>query len=147
MHLYPVLKFLHILAVIVFVGGIFARQLIRGIARKSSEIQSLASLTHAARRIDMVMVSPGSTAASVLGVILAVIGGVPILGFLEGGSENWLLVSTLLLIAASVPVPAIFLPWGKRVELILQSALAQGAVTPELRAALEDRSVALAHRF
>ncbi|MGE5252159.1 MAG: DUF2269 family protein [Bacteroidota bacterium] len=147
MHLYSILKFLHILAVTVFVGGIFARQLIRRTAAKNAEIQSVASLIRAARRIDAVMVGPGSMAAAVLGVNVALLGGVPITGFLQGGSENWLLASNILLIGVIVLVPAIFLPWGRRMEPILRSALVQGAVTPELRDALEDRRVSLAHRI
>ena len=48
MTFYNVIKFLHILAVAITIGGMFARELIRGVARKSGEVQAVASLTNAA---------------------------------------------------------------------------------------------------
>ena len=48
MNWYNVFKFLHILAVIVMVGGIFARQLVRAIAKKSEDPKVIVSLTQVA---------------------------------------------------------------------------------------------------
>ena len=48
------------------------------------------------------MVRIGSSAALVLGIILALMAGFPILGFLQGASENWLLASNLLLLGVIV---------------------------------------------
>ena len=63
MNLYSVLKFLHVLSVIMFVGGIFARQLVRSLAKKAEAVQVVAGLSWAAGRIDMVLVRSGSTVA------------------------------------------------------------------------------------
>ena len=71
----------------------------------------------------------------------------PILGFLQGASQNWLLVSNLLLVSTGVLVPTVFLPRGKKYAPILQAALARGEITPELRAAMGDRVVSLAHWY
>ena len=144
---YSVVKFLHITSVILFVGGLFARQLVRRYARKAQDIQLFASLNHAAGQIERVLVVPGSQAALVLGVVLALIAGFPIFGFLQGASQNWLLVSNILLLVSIVLVPTVFLPRGKKFEPLLQAALAEGQITPQLQAAMDDKVVKLAHYY
>ena len=145
MNWYNVFKFLHIMAVIVMIGGMLARQLVRGIAKKSAEVSVIASLTQVAMRLDRAMVIPGSNLVLVFGIILALMLKWPIFGFLQGASQNWLLVSNILLLVISVLVPAVFLPHNRKVDSLLQNALADGRVTSELRAALNDRKNQLAH--
>jgi len=142
-----IVKFLHIVAAIVMIGGGFARQLIRSIAKKSEDIRQVAFLTQAAGRIDRLMVIPGSDLVIIFGIILAVVLKQPILGFLQGASRNWLLVANLLVIAILVVVFAIFIPYNRRLEPIIQSALAEGHVTAELSAALDDNIVKWGHHF
>jgi uncharacterized membrane protein len=142
---YNFFKFLHILAVIVMVGGMFARQLVRGIAKRSDDVKVIASLTQVAMRMDRAMVIPGSNLVLVFGVILAFMLKWPIFGFLQGASQNWLLVSNILLIIMIVLIPAVFLPHNKRVVSLLQIALAEGRVTPELSATLNDKMNDLTH--
>ena len=91
------------------------------------------------------MVIPGSNLVVVLGVILAILLKWPIFGFLQGASQNWLLVSNILLVISIVLVPTIFLPHNRKVESLLHNALAEGHVTPELSAALNDQTNSLAH--
>ena len=146
MNWYLVIKYLHITAVAITIGGMFARQLVRGIARNSDDIKSVASLTQAAVRMDRGMVIPGSNLMILFGIILAVMQKWPIFGFLQGADRNWLLVSNLLLIVMIVLIPGIFIPYNKKVESLLQSALAEGRVTPELSTALNDRRNVMAHR-
>jgi uncharacterized membrane protein len=146
MNWYLVVKYLHITAVAVTIGGMFARHLVRGIASKSDDIKSVASLTHAAVRMDRAMVIPGSNLMILMGIILAVMQKWPIFGFLQGSDRNWLLVSNLLLIVMIVLIPGVFIPHNKQVESLLQPALAEGRVTPELSAALNDRRNLMAHR-
>ena len=86
-----------------------------------------------------------STIILPLGIILAVMLKWSIFGFLQGASQNWLLVSNILLILMLALVPAVFIPHNKKVEALLPTALAQGAVHPELAAALTDRKDRLAH--
>ena len=145
MNWYNFFKFLHILAVVVMVGGIFARQLVRGIAKKSADVKVIESLTLIAGRIDRAMVIPGGNFVVVFGVILALMLKWPIFGFLQGASQNWLLVSNILLILAMILVGAVFIPYNKRLELIIQTALTEGRVTPDLSAALNDKTNRLAH--
>jgi uncharacterized membrane protein len=81
MNWYLIIKFLHILAVIINVGGLFARQLVRNIAKKSDDLKTVAALIQAALHIDNVMVIPRSNIMVVMGVILAVMMKWPIFGF------------------------------------------------------------------
>lgn len=145
MNWYNFFRLLHIAAVIMMVGGIFARQVVRGIAKKSNDVKVIASLTQVAGRLDWAMVIPGGNLVLVFGVILALMLKWPIFGFLQGASQNWLLVSNILLVIISILVPAIFLPHNKKVESILQRALTEGRVTPELSAALDNRTNKLGH--
>ena len=144
---YNFFKFLHILAVVVMVGGIFARQLVRGIAKKSDDVKTIASLTQVAGRIDRVMVIPGGNLVLIFGVILAWMLKWPIFGFLQGASQNWLLGSNILLVMTIIPVAVVFIPYNKKLESIIQAAHAEGHVTPELRAVLDDKVNKLAHHI
>jgi uncharacterized membrane protein len=145
MNWYLMVKYLHILAVTITIGGMFARQLVRGMANTSAEVETVAALTQVATRIDRMMVIPWSSAILPIGVLLAVMKGWPIFGFLQGASQNWLLVSNLLLIGMLVLIPAVFIPHNKRVDAILPAALAEGRITPVLTAMLADRKNTFAH--
>ena len=142
---YNFFKFLHILAVVVMVGGIFARQLVRGIAQKSADIKVIESLTQIAMRLDRAMIIPGGNFVVVFGVILALMLKWPIFGFLQGASQNWLLVSNILLILTMILVGAVFIPYNKKLETIIQTALVEGRVTSELSAALNNQTNKVAH--
>jgi uncharacterized membrane protein len=145
MNWYLIVKYLHILAVTITVGGMFARQLVRTQARKLDDLDAIASLTRVAVRMDRVLVVPWSNIMIVMGIILAVMQKWPIFGFLQGSSQNWLLVSNLLLLIMIILIPSVFIPHNKNVEAILQFALTERRVTQELTAALDDQKNKLAH--
>ena len=140
MNWYLIIKFLHIIAVTFTIGGMFARQLIRSVAKKSEDINAVASLTRAAVRIDRALVIPWSNIMILMGVVLAVIQGWPIFGFLQGASQNWLLVSNILLVIMMVFIFGVFVPHNKKVENILQIALKEGYVTSDLTSALNEKT-------
>jgi hypothetical protein len=145
MNWYLLLLFLHITSAIVFIGGIFARQLVRSNAKRTDDVRTFAALSQAAGRIENAMVIPGNLAVVLFGVILALVMGAPIFGFLQGASRNWLLVSNILLILALLAVPLVFIPRGKKFDHVLKDALAEGRMTPELRAAMDDKLVESVH--
>lgn len=145
MNWYLIVKYLHILAVAITTGGMFARQLVRGIAKKSDNIKMIESLTQAVHRMDRAMIIPGSSAILVFGIILAIMLKWPIFGFLQGADQNWLLVSNILLIIMNLLIPSVFLPHNKKVAELLHSALAEGRVTSELSATLNDKRNQWAH--
>jgi len=147
MSFFLLVRFLHIASAIWFIGGLLARQIVRAYAKRTDDVQRYAILKEAAERIESMMVIPGGNAVFIFGVILGLITGAPILGFLQGASRNWLLVSNLLIIVAFLFVPLIFLPWRKRLNPALSDALARGEMTPELRAYINDPTVRTAHWF
>jgi uncharacterized membrane protein len=142
---YLFVKYLHIIAVAVTTGGMFARQLIRGIAKKSDNIKTVESLTQAVHRMDRTMIIPGSGAMLVFGIILAIMLKWPIFGFLQGADKNWLLVSNILLVIMNFLIPGVFIPHNKKVAGLLQTALTEGRVTTELSSTLNDKKNQLAH--
>ena len=147
MNWYILIKFLHILSVMVCVGGLFARQLVRQLAKKTNDVQLFASFSQAAGKIENAMVIPGMMAIMIFGVILSLTGHSPILGFLQGAPQNWLLVSNVLLIGILIIIPTVPVPRGKKFEPILQDALAIGQITSGLRTARNDNIVKIAHLY
>ena len=141
------LRFLHVASAMWFIGGILARQIVRAYAKRTDDVRRFATLSEAAGRIESTMVIPGNLAVIVFGVILGWIIKAPIFGFLQGASQNWLLVSNLLLLVGVLNVPLIFLPRGKKFEAALSDALAKGQMTPELRTHLDDPLVRLAPSY
>jgi len=105
--LFLFVRFLHIASAMWFIGGILARQIVRAYAKRTEDVRRFATLSEAAGRIESTMVIPGNMAVIVFGVILALIVKAPILGFLQGASRNWLLVSNLLLLIGLFAVPLI----------------------------------------
>jgi uncharacterized membrane protein len=145
MNWYLIVKFFHIAAVAITIGGMFARQLVRAHAKKSTNVELVASLTQVAARIDRLMVIPWSSIMIIMGIVLALMLKWPIFGFLQGASQNWLLVSNILLLIMIVLIAAVFIPHNKKLESILRPALAEGRVTPELSAALNDKRNRISH--
>jgi uncharacterized membrane protein len=145
MNWYLIVKLFHILAVSITVGGMFARQVVRAHAKKSDDVKLVSSLTHLAVRLDRGMVIPWSNIMILMGIILAVMQKWPIFGLLQGATQNWLLVSNILLVIMMTLIAVVFIPHNKRVESLLQIALTEGRVTPELSAALSDKKNKLTH--
>ena len=141
MNWYLIIRFLHIVSAIVFIGGVLARQLLRSFAEKTDNVRNFVALSQAVGRIETFMVIPGNLGVILFGVILALITGTPILGFLQGASRNWLLVTIILLVLGVLTVPVVFVQRGKQFDLVLKDAVAQGQMTPELRAELENKTM------
>jgi uncharacterized membrane protein len=141
------LRFLHIGSAILLIGGIIARQLVRSIAKRSEDPRILAAMFQAADPIERVMVIPGSIATILFGVLLALVTRAPILGFLQGASRNWLLLSNVLILLTIPLVPLVFIPRGKVFGSRLEHALEEGRITPELRSSLADPVVGFFHGF
>ena len=143
---YALLKLAHQVAAMWLIGGVAAREIVRAQARRSQEISRLALLLDAAIRIDRIMVIPGNVAVLALGVPLAISGGWPLLGFLQGGESNWLLVANLILVGGCLLVALIYLPNGKLIASRVASASAVGEITTELRDLLDSARLRHAHR-
>jgi hypothetical protein len=141
------IKLLHILAAIWMIAGIIGRQLTRSQALKTDQLPIFLAFTHLAGRFESLMVRPGSLAIVLSGVIVALIQGWPIFGFLQGSPINWLLASNVLILAMALVIALIFVPRGRVFERLLAEAQSQGKITTELRASFEDPIVRWGHRF
>jgi len=144
--LYTLLRLLHISAAIIFVGGLFARQAVRSLTARASDVAVIVTLTQAAGKVERSMVIPGNILAIVFGLVLALAVRAPILGSLQGVNNNWLFASILILALLLPLVPLVFLPRGKVFEAALLDASAKGTISPELRRQMADPVVRWAHR-
>ena len=147
MNWYLFVKFLHVSAVAITIGSMFARQLVRGLAKRSEDVHDIASLTRAAIRMDRALVIPFSNLMVLMGIILAVMLRWPIFGLLQGAGQNWLLVANILLIVMLGIIGMVFIPHNKKVATLLQTALAENKVTHELRTALNDKKQQWTHHL
>jgi uncharacterized membrane protein len=136
MNWYLIVRFLHITGAVLFVGGVFARQLVRSRLRKTGERDAFAELTGTARLIDERLVIPGSSLVVLAGIILAWMTGAPIFGFIQGAPQNWLLVSNILIILSMLLVVRVFLPVRKQIEAWLAQAGPDETVPPEIQAVI-----------
>jgi len=145
MSLLLVVRFLHIASAVWFIGGVVARQIVRAYSKRTEDVQRFAIISEAAGRIESVMVIPGNFAVILFGVIYGLMIHAPILGFLQGDSRNWLLVSNILLLLGFFNIPLVFIPKGKLFDIALKNALAREQMTPELRAQMDDQTVRIVH--
>ncbi len=141
------LKILHVFLAFWFVSGLIGRWVALSQAAASREIHTTIALVQVAGCFERWMVIPGSMAVLLLGILTGIAGGWPVLGFLQSGRAQWLLVSLLLFLSIVALVPWIFLPKGKIFEQALQEALALGQVTNRLLDAFHDRTVRAAHIY
>ena len=123
-----------------------ARQVVRSLTARASEVSVIVALTQAAGRVERLMVIPGNILAIVFGLILALAIRAPILGSLQGANTNWILASIVILAILLPLVPLVFLPRGKVFEAALLDASAKGTISPELRHQMADPVVGWAHR-
>ena len=141
------LVFIHVMAAALLVAGIVGRQITRSQAAKTDDLRTFLGLSTLAGRFENLLVQPGSLVVILVGVVLAVMEGWPVFGFLQGGATNWLLVSNLLILSMIAEIIFIFVPRGKVYEKVLQAAVAKGEITPELQASFNDPVVYWAHRW
>jgi uncharacterized membrane protein len=141
--LIDVAQLLHVLSAFWFVTGLVGRDLVLAQARDEGDVARVSSLVRTAGPFERLMVIPGSFAVLVFGIATWWAEHLP----LWGGGTRWVTVS-LVAFASTIPlVPLVFLPRGRVFEGALSAALAEGRVTPELRAALRDPAVAAARTY
>ena len=147
MSLILILKLVHILTAIWFISGLLGRWVALNRAGKATDVRVAFELSELAGRFEQLMVIPGSILVLVLGLIAAWVAGLPVFGFLQGASANWLLVSLVLYISTIPLVPLLFLPRGVRFGEALQVALEECEVTSDLQAAFSDPAVLAGHIY
>jgi uncharacterized membrane protein len=136
-----IIRLLHILIAIWMVGGLIGRSLAFAQARRAGNIQVASALLRLSDRFERLMAIPGSQAVLISGLLTAWLQGQPLLGFLQGSRANWLLVSLALVLALVLVVAFLLIPRRRRRLAAIEVAVARDELTPELRAALDDRIV------
>ena len=137
-----VLKLCHVAFAFALVSGLVGRWVLLTRAARSNGVEEAYLLAQAAEPFEWA-VRVSSPILIALGLATAAAQGYPWLGLTTG----WMLLSVILIIPMVVVVPAIFVPRGRIFEAEMAAARAAGAVTPDLREAFADRSVALARRY
>jgi hypothetical protein len=138
-------KLVHVVSAVWFVAGLLGRWYALSAADQATDIRLTQALADLGGRFEKTMVIPGSTAVLASGIVTALLGGLPLLGPLQGAS-SWLLGALLIFIATMALVPTVFLPRGRVFGSALEDATARGQITPRLRAAFADPVVVRAHR-
>ena len=136
------LKLLHILASFALIGGEIGRMIAFQRAKKATDIKVVAEMLQLSTFFSTKLVSFGGLATVLLGLITAGAqgGAVLILGFLMGGTMNWPLAALVLYIIIMALVGSIAIPRGKAIGQALGAAIGQGKITPELTAAMNDKT-------
>ena len=138
---------IHVLIVFWLVAGIAGRDVVYGRAAQSTDLDELRALVGLGSVFELRMVRPATFAVLVAGLIAAWARGWPILGFLQGGSVNWVLASLLMYLSIIPVIVFVMIPRGKRFRAAYEEALAEGRVTPRLTAALKDPAVEAARKY
>ncbi|HEU4746715.1 MAG TPA: DUF2269 family protein, partial [Anaerolineales bacterium] len=102
MNLYVLMKLLHVLAAFWMVSGVVGRDLSFWWAGKAANVQAVHALLRASEFFERYAVIPVSMAVLLFGLIVTWMQKWPLLGFLQGSSTNWLLVSAILFIGGMV---------------------------------------------
>src|SRR5262245_38149142 len=136
-----IMRLLHILTAFWFIAGLVGRNLTFWQAGLSADVGVAGALLRVSERFERLMVRPGSLAVFLLGLLTAWLQGQPVLGFLQGATTNWLLASLVLFLCGIPLIVLVLMPRSQLRTRALEAALAQGAMTADLRAALADRAV------
>ncbi|HEX8245429.1 MAG TPA: DUF2269 family protein [Longimicrobium sp.] len=137
------LELLHVFSVFWFVAGLLGRAAAQMQARRSADLRDVDAFLRMSSVFERAMVRPGSLVLLAAGVVTAVLKHWPFVG----RPLTWVSTSILLYLSAFILIPLVFIPRGRHFRAAMADARAQGSVTPQLTAALQDRTVAMAHAY
>lgn len=142
MNTYLIMKLLHVLAAFWMISGVIGRGVTFWQAGRVKNVHEVHALLQVSEFFERYAVIPSGAAIMLFGVILTWMQKWPILGFLQGSSSNWLLVSLILFLGGSMVIAPLGLIDRRRQRTrATEEALVQGTITPELTAALNDKVV------
>lgn len=142
MNFYVLMKLLHVLTAFWFISGVIGRDFAFWRAGKATNVQAVQALLQISDFFERYAVIPVSMAVFLFGLIITFLQRWPLFGFLQGSPINWLLVSFLLFLGISLAIgPLKLVSRRKERTRALEEAVVQGAITPALTAALNDKVV------
>ena len=139
MSAYALLKLLHVLSAMWLVAGLLGRAVALSTARRSPEMRIIKAIADVSGRLENLMIAPGILAVLVTGIATAVVGGISLLGPIDGG-PLWVFVPLLILVFAVATTPMTLShdrKWGQALE----DAAQRGVVTDTLRPYLDGRAM------
>jgi uncharacterized membrane protein len=141
------LRLVHALTGVLLVAGLLGRWVALQYAERAARADDLVAVRTllAVSSVFERTVILTSQLVFVLGLLTAWSVGYPLLGFLQGGSTNWLFTSLVLYIGAILLVPTLFVPGGRIFGAALDDSVALGRPTPQLVAAFTDPVSRVAH--
>ncbi len=81
-------RLFHILSAFALIAGLIGRQITRAQAAKATDIHIFNSLIQLSGRFESLLVIPASMLILLFGLLVALMRGWPLLGFLQGASTN-----------------------------------------------------------
>lgn len=135
-----VLLWFHISGVITFSIGMVASFVITAFIAREKELKVIQSLTQLGRKFGRFM-DIGGALMLLAGFALAWREEEPMLGFLQGSDENWLLVSILLFLTS---LPLVYFGYWRRERsagIELEKAVKNEKFSPALKTALADKRI------
>lgn len=140
-------EWIHISAAYMFLIGVGGWFLTITHAGKEKDVKIINSLVTLGIKFKNYLMFPGETVLFFAGLLAAWRNEVPILGFLQGGDVNWLLVSIILFIIRLPVIMLVSVPNEKALSKKLQEALSQGQTTKDLEATLTNKKAKRANIF
>lgn len=137
----------HVFMVFWLVAGILGRDVVYRQAARATDLARLRHYVELGSVFELRMVRPATSAVLIAGLIAAWARGWPILGFLQGGTVNWVLAAILIYLSIVPVIVFVFVPRGKVFRAALDEAIELNQVTPKLTAALHDPAVEAARRY
>ena len=134
------LEWIHITTALMFIIGVVGYYLTVTHAAKEKDVKVVKGLMTLGMKFEKYFILPGEAILFFAGLFTAWRENVPILGFLQGGNVNWLLVSLILFVSRFPLIMLIDVPHEKLLNKKLEDALNRGQVTQELREAFADKS-------
>jgi hypothetical protein len=137
--LYTFLKLLHVLSSMWLVTGLLGRAVALSSARRAPEVRVLKAIADVSGRLEDLMIAPGIFAVLLTGIATAVVGGISLLGPIDGG-PLWVFVPVVIMLIAVATTP-ITLAHDRRWGGALEDAAQRGVVTERLRPFLDARAM------
>ena len=138
---------LHVVAVFWLVAGIIGRLTCYRQAARADDLVKIRTFSELGGLFELSMVRPATFAVLITGLLAAWLRGWPILGFLQGGSVNWVLAALVTYLSIVPVIVFILFPRSRVYRAALEEATVAGQITPRLRAALHDPLVAAARGY
>jgi hypothetical protein len=138
---------LHVFSTVATAGGVIGRNICSSQLARAEDLKTFLVLSDLTGRFELALVRPFSLLLFGSGVLLALLEGYPLFGFLQGGAVNWLLASNLLVLSIIGLIVFIFIPRDKVYAAALEESKTRGEITPALRATFSDPVLVWGHRW